>query len=234
MASFHAPKRLAALCVLMSSVLVGPVLAQNLLVNGGFEVPALPPNSPKLYAVGDAGITGWQVIGVGDVAVLNGSFSQAGLTFSHQEGVQSLDLTGLSNTDAGVAQTIATQIGLTYVLSFYVGNVQSTGQIWGTTSSVRVKIDDQPFAVATYSGGPADTLGWQRFDHSFTATSAFTTIAFFNLDGPSDNVNQIDQVSLVAVVPEPNAAWLLCAGAVLAWGGTQRRRTPCPRASIQR
>lgn len=225
MVAFQSLKRVTALGML-SSALVGPALAQNLIANGGFEDPALPVGTPKLYAVGSSEITGWQIIGLGDVAVLNGAFSQAGLTFSHQEGVQSLDLTGLSNTDAGVAQTVATQAGRTYGLSFYVGNVQSTGPVWGTTSSVSVKIDNLPFAVATYAGGPSDTLGWQRFDYSFTATGASTTIAFFNLDGPSDNVNQIDAVSLVADVPEPDAAWLLGAGFVVAWIAQRRRMGP--------
>lgn len=231
MLSFQPLKRMAALGLLYG-VLAGPALSQNLIANGGFEAPALPPGTPKLYAVGSNEITGWQIIGVGDVAVLNGAFSQAGLTFSHQEGVQSLDLTGLSNTDAGVAQTIATQVGRTYDLSFYVGNVQSTGPVWGKASSVSVKINDLPFAVATYAGGPSGSLGWQRFDYQFTAAGALTTLAFFNLDGPLDNVNQIDQVSLVAGVPEPDAVWLLAAGIVVA-GLSQRRRMSSPKASTR-
>ena len=196
----------------------------NLVVNGDFESPEIPSSSPELYAVGES-LDGWSVFGPGraDVAVLNGPFTQLGLTFTHQSGVQSLDLTGLSNTTAGVSQSIATVPGVAYDLSFYVGNVQSSG-IWGTSSTVRVLLNGASFATASYAGGPTDALGWERFSYQFVATASSTALAFVNLDGPTDNVNQIDAVS-VTVVPEPATAALLLCGmaAVMALRGRKAR-----------
>lgn len=201
----------------------------NIVANGDFELPLLPDTSPQLYGVG-ADIGGWLVIGPpgADVAVLNGPYTQFGLTFSHASGRQSLDLTGLTNTVAGVSQALATQVGVTYDLSFHVGNVRSTG-IWGTTSAVRVRLDGVPFAVATFSDGPPNTLAWQRFEYRFMATSSQTVLSFTNLDGLFDNVNQIDHVSVTAVVPEPATAALLLGGlALLAWRRNLARRADHP------
>ena len=211
--------RLRVLLPLGLAVAAVTASAQNLVVNGSFELPVLPANTPALYATG-TDIGGWHVVGLGDVAVLNGSFTQAGLTFSHQDGVQSLDLTGLTNTSAGISQFLLTSPGTLYDLSFHVGNVQSTGPVWGTTSAVQVRVNGAPLTVASNSGGPTGSLGWQRFDFHFTAASASTELSFFNLDGPRDNVNQIDAVSVTSAVPEPATFALFALG--LAWLGARQ------------
>lgn len=215
------PARRWPLAVVFAGLAAAGPAAANLVVNGDFELPLLPPTTPRLYAVGDT-IDGWQVIGPAgaDVAVLNGPFSQFGLTFTHHSGVQSLDLTGLSNTTAGITQDLATVAGTTYELVFHVGNVQSP-TVWGTSSSVQVLLDGSAVAVATHLGGPTDTLGWQRFSYQFVATGAVTTLGFVNLDDALDNVNQIDAVSVTAV-PEAPAVALMLAG--LAAVACARRR----------
>ncbi len=82
-----------------------------------------------------------------DVGVVSGTFVQNGFSFPAQNGVQLLDLTGLnSNAAEGVQQVIATTIGTTYKLSFYVGNIVDPGGIFGTTSTVNVQLNGSPFA----------------------------------------------------------------------------------------
>ncbi|MES2714193.1 MAG: DUF642 domain-containing protein [Pseudomonadota bacterium] len=195
-----------------SSILIPGDAYSNIVLNGDFESPGLPPTSPRLYEVGNS-IGGWTVLGPdgADVAVINGPFTQFGLTFTHQSGVQSLDLTGLTNTTAGVTQSLPTVAGNSYDLTFYLGNVQSVG-IWGVASSVQVRLNDSLFATATYSEGPSNAIAWKRFDYNFVATGAMTSLAFINLDGRSDNVNQIDNISVVATIPEPSTALLLALG----------------------
>ncbi len=73
-----------------------PALAsepKNLIVNGGFERPALV-DWFKLAPTGTT-LEGWSVIGKpGDVAVVRSGFSQRGLVFGAAEGRNWLDLTG--------------------------------------------------------------------------------------------------------------------------------------------
>lgn len=184
-----------------------PASARNLVANGGFERPVVPVASPGLYRNGDE-VDGWTVVGgKGNVALLNGEFKQLGLKFTSQQGVQSIDLTGLTNTDTGITQSIPTVAGARYDLSFHVGNVQAPDTApWGRVSSVQVLLNGSPFATATHRGGPTDELGWLEFSYPFTAIGASTHITFINRDSPIDHVNQLDNVSIVAAVSRPGTS----------------------------
>jgi hypothetical protein len=75
---------------------------------------------------------------------------------------------------------------------------------------VNVLVNGTQIQAATNSGG-GTTLTWQQFTTSFVATSASTTIGFFNGDPPTDNSNGLDNIVLNAAgaaVPEPST-WLL-------------------------
>lgn len=199
-------RRASALHALVASICMAgtmPCSAQNLVVNGDFEAPSVPVASPQLYRDG-ADVEGWTVIGErGNVALLNGGFSQLGLTFTPQQGKQSLDLTGLTNTATGITQSVPTVSGARYDLSFHVGNVQAPDKApWGKVSSVLVLVNGSPFDAATHDGGPTGELGWRKFTYPFTATGASTRIAFINRDSPNDHVNQLDNVSVVAATSQ--------------------------------
>lgn len=153
------------------------VAAENLVVNGSFEEPELPKTSPKLYRLGDDAIKGWEVFGEkrADVAVLNGPFSQGGLTFTHHDGEQSLDLTGLANRRGGVRQTLETVAGERYLLEFAFANVQSPG-VWGNKSKVLVELNGKELMAVEKKDGPPDKLGWEEYRKEFVAEEAKTVL----------------------------------------------------------
>jgi len=197
----------------------------NLLVNGSFETPVVPVGSFSLFNSGSTGITGWTVVGL-QVGVVSGTFTQNGISFPAQDGVQWVDLTGLNtNTVEGVQQTVSTTPNTTYTLSYFVGNVVNPGGIFGTTSTVNVLVNGGPIQTATNSGG-GTTQTWQQFTTSFVATTASTTIGFFNGDPSTDNANGLDNVSLdlapTTAVPEPST-WLLLGSGMVGLMFWQRR-----------
>jgi hypothetical protein len=185
-------------------------LRANLIDNGSFETPVVPVGSFENFGSGSTGITGWTVVGP-EASVVSGSFSQECCTFPAADGVQWLDLTGDgTNSVEGVEQTIATTPGTTYDLSFWVGNTFDSGGIFGTTSTVNVRlggIGGTLIDTATNSSTTPGTLIWQQFTTSFTASGSSTTLDFLNGDPSGDNSNGLDNVVLTAAgtttVPEP-------------------------------
>ena len=170
-------------------------VGRNLVVNGGFEQPVVGVGSYKVFSTGQA-FTGWKVVGTrGNVAPISTRFQQNGISFVSRSGKQWLDLTGLSNTPTGVAQTVATHPGASYRLSFAVGNVK--GGVFGVRSTVIVLVDGRKRLSATNTGGGAQQ-SWKRFAVTVRATSTRTTIAFLNGDSSADTSDGLDDVSLTA------------------------------------
>lgn len=171
--------------------------AANLIKDGGFETPLVPVGGFTRFETG-AVFGPWTVVGVpGDVAIVSTTFAQNGIAFKAKAGQQWLDLTGFASDRAtGVAQTVKTVPGQSYVLTFSVGNVVDPSNVFGSESSVDVQIDGVPLTRATYSGGVNNELRWKRFSTRFVATANRTTVAFINADPLNDNSNGLDAIAL--------------------------------------
>jgi PEP-CTERM motif len=132
--------------------------ADNLLVNGSFEIPIVPPGSmcgPYADCIGyhngvNDNIGGWLVIGKSGLdaqgnpipgapaSVLQLGFNyqepksstSTVLNFHPENGLQSVDLTGEGNQglDNGIKQTVATVPGTLYDISFWVGHQDPTAE----------------------------------------------------------------------------------------------------------
>jgi len=204
----------------------------NLIVNGSFETPAVAVGSFTSFTAASATPpTGWSIVGPGAVSIVSGTFTQGGFSFPDQDGVQWLDLTGLSsNTATGVQQTIATTPGATYDLSFWVGNVANFPSPT-TTSTVNVLVNGALALAATNSTG-GTTLTWEEFDVSFVAASSTTILTFLNGDPANDDSNGLDNIVVTLAqeddptpgVPEPATLLLLGVGTAAAAAVRRMRR----------
>jgi hypothetical protein len=193
-----------------SALLASQARAANVIVDGSFEDPTVPIGSFTLFNSGTTFGTGnpWSVVGPsgGNVGIVYKNFSQSGITFPAQDGNQWIDLTGTSNSPAeGVQQTVATTIGQQYSLSFYVGNVNNVGGIFGTTSTVDVDVNGSQVLAAENSCTTTcpSTLTWQLFTTTFIATSTSTVLAFLNGDPSNDTSNGLDNITLNATTTSP-------------------------------
>ena len=176
----------------------------NLLLNGSFEKPGVPPGSFTIFPANSTAIPGWTVVGPGNnVFIGSTTLCDPGVCYPAQDLKQAVDLTGAgSNAIEGVQQTVQNTIpGDFYQLSYWVGNV-SIGGVFGASSTVTVNINGAPLTSDTNSmsspvSGGVSLLVWQQFIHVFQATLPATTITFLNGDPSADGINYLDNVVLL-------------------------------------
>jgi choice-of-anchor C domain-containing protein len=181
--------------------------------NGSFELGAAIPGGSfiSVPALNSTSITGWTVGG--------GGVDYVGTYWQAADGERSIDLSRLSA--GSVAQKIATVIGQTYKVSFFLsGNPDGgLGQKVAVTS-----VSGSLPNVETYNVGPSNShsnMLWQPYSYSFRAFDTTSTLTFagatYTPYGPA-----LDNVSITAV-PEPNTWAMLIVGMGLV-GGTVRMR----------
>lgn len=210
------PKHAMAGVVLALS---GTAHAANLLTNGSFETPTIPAGGYVFYAAGSTTITGWTAVGAGETQLTRTEFLPAA------DGNQWVDLTGYIGYDKGLqSDAVATEIGATYRLSFYVGDYAPFG-----SSTVSVRINDDPATLFTnvYQSG---TMDWKRKSLDWTATAANVRITFLGVANGALSNNLgigLDGVvfeKLAPAVPEPGTYALMLAGIGLLPAVARRRK----------
>lgn len=217
-------------------LLVGVTANANLILNNSFESPSpLDPCTVALQCTGsfrnfNAGdsFDGWSVVGAGQMSLGSTDFMQFGFSFPAQDGQQWADLSGFGGNDpVGIQQSIATIVGDSYDLSFWVGNVVDTSVgLFGTSSTIEVLLNGTSLGLFSNTADGGNTTAWQQFSVSFQADSTSSTIAFFNRDSVTDNMNGLDNVVLTArpvKVPEPGTLGLLIAGLLCGFGVVKRK-----------
>jgi hypothetical protein len=196
----------------------------NLFQDGSFESPAVPAGGFSVFTTGSGTIPFWAVVGP-EVAIVSGTLSGGGLTLQAQNGAQWMDLSGDANPSPtnGISQSISTQAGQEYQLSFFIGSawLGSGGAIIAPTVDVVIGSGSRAGFTNTNvaSGG---FMNWQEFTTNFIATGTSTAVQFFygNAPGTTNWVVGLDNVSVVAV-PAPGV--LVSIGALLSTGHRRRR-----------
>lgn len=181
------------------------------LTNGSFENTDSTfvgdGNGVDEVYVGQTTIPGWTVFS-DDISWM-GPANDFGLSASN--GSYFLDLTGYHNdvVDGGIEQTISTQAGATYEITFDLGSSSTYGIQDGLLLSAGST--SQSF-VSTNDGTQTDL--WQSMSMSFTAGGSTTLLSFLGNSGTNyiglDNV-VVTQTS-VATTPLPGTFPMLATG----------------------
>lgn len=181
----------------------------NLIVNGGFEADKAPSGG-YIQRFGGSTLSGWNVLG-NDILVLDKNYSEGYQSptqvFNSNSGDEAVDLTGAGNTGAndGLQQSITTEVGQRYVLSFFVGRASSSPN-YQTPSTLDLSIDGAPRQQFTNTNDTPGFINWRPFVVEFVATGLSTSLAFFNGTanvGSLNNYVGLDDVEVVAA-PEPS------------------------------
>lgn len=210
-----------------------PVAASELITNGSFEVgtPAGNPNDTSVNSqqlFGGDTLAGWIVTGSSsnDIAWIGKDHEYNLLTASH--GDNFLDLTGWQVGGAfagkGVAQTITTQAGATYTVSFDLGNSIDFNYRYDSVGLNALKVNfgalNQTVSSTVLPTSTNPNNAWRHFDLSFVAQSESTTLSFTGVQ--ATYYIGLDNVSVTAV-PEPETYAMLLAGLGV-MGAVARRR----------
>jgi len=192
-----------AVAALLAILLAAPAGAINLLTNGSLEfATGISPNAT--LSAGATNLTGWAVIGGGNLLWCDSSFC----SIPPSDGAFSLDLTGLTNVApyAGVQQSIATVPGTTYELTF---------DLSGRSDSVPVSV--QASAGTTSSLFSSNLASWSSRTLSFSANASTTTISIVGISAGGTGLDlQIDNAAVAETpVPEPTSAVLLLSGGLV-------------------
>ena len=192
--------------LLLSAIMVMMMATRssaNLIVNGSFEVPAVPNGSFTNFPSGTMAITGWTVVGV-DSSVVDGDFMQSGITFQAQDGEQWVDMAGVTSnsSSSGVTQSFGTATGRTYLLSFYVGSARDN--VFFNAATVDLSINGGPRVPFHNPIAPSNMLNWQQFTVPFVAVSTTTTLTFYNGSAANNFISALDNVVVLEAIPEPS------------------------------
>lgn len=183
-----------------------PAAAQtNLLTNGSFE--GVVDGEPSL-AAGSTAIPGWTIVDAEAAWLPTGAYGTV-----PSDGDRCLDLSGYHDHApyAGVLQSIATQVGATYRLSFDLGSIVS-----GNDTSLRASAGSTFQDFLFTRTGVGSEQQWGSFSLDFVATGSNTAIALKGLSTASGNNIGLDNARVILLsdatgspaVPEPSAALL--------------------------
>jgi choice-of-anchor C domain-containing protein len=176
---------------LAAIALAGATLAFTGPTNGSFETGTYVDGGSGFEQLnaGDTSITGWSVDA--------GSVDWIGTYWPAQDGSMSIDMSGV---EAGtISQTLATTIGNTYTVSFFL-----SGNPAGLPTVKTLDVSATGGATASYTydvtGNDLTNMNWTPETYTFLATSASTTLSFVSTTagafGPA-----IDNIVITETVP---------------------------------
>lgn len=178
--------------------------AQNLLINGSFELPA-SNGSNEVIPGNSTFITGWTTTRNG-VERFNPALFASGTA---QDGSLVIDICPFTFTGGGIQQTFATTPNQLYRLTFFAGTSNASSRTGDCVIDVLVGNVTQSFTLLNQQAA----IIWNPFTIDFTATDALTTLTFDNTQNANSHFANLDNVSVTslsaAAAPEPGTLSLL-------------------------
>lgn len=199
--------RIKPFAAIVALALLGPAAhaSVELIHNGGFE--SAGGFSGGFETIG-SGLDGWTIGGTVDL--INTYWAPA-------SGSYSLDLNG--GGAGSISQSFATVVGQTYNVSFSLAG----NPVGGGDKYLSAGVTAPHAYVVDINGKTLANMGWVRQSFSFVATSGTSTLSFVGDPYNSYYGAALDDVSVVAAVPEPGTYGMLLAGLAMV-GGLARRR----------
>jgi uncharacterized protein DUF642 len=198
--------RILAFAATAALLLTEAIHAQNLLQNGSFEDPVVDPGTALLTPT----IPGWA--NTGDPCPIEVQNNCCG---SPSDGAQHLELDS-DSCSSSISQTVATQPGAKYVLSF---DFSPRPSVFDNRVIVSWN-GSQVFDLIEISP-PGGDVDWIHHTAVVTATGTTSTVDFAGADAPDGVGSYLDNL------PEPGRSSPLAAGLLLIAGLDRlRRRTP--------
>jgi hypothetical protein len=191
-------------CLLLGTVVVAaPAFAQNLLVNGSFEVPDYPPG-PNV----NVPVTGWTVAPGPGFEVWDNFDGPAA------DGAQHLELD--VSTCTTISQTIPTDGSTYYLIRFAFG-----ARTFVADNRVEVLWNGQVVGSAAADGTSQSQIGWTYYSFQVLGGPGSSTLAIRNVDVCDGLGAMLDDVSVTARenIPMLGAGGLALLTAVLALAG---------------
>ncbi len=197
--------------------IAGPAaLADNIVINGSFEQNAVTAQSGwDIFTT----LPGWKLARGPSIELqrnVRGWAAADGQQYLELDTdidgpLGSMSFSGDEDASSAVYQDVATTPGEQYELRFAFSPRPGVAG-----NDLEVKFDDIVIDTLTADGSSLSNTDWQYFTYTVTATSDSTRLEFGDV-GPSDSLGTfIDNVSLVAIVPEPAGLLLLTGGVLLA------------------
>ena len=162
----------------------------NLIVNGSFEGPDVPPGISTI-SVGDWNLSGWTPVNGNGIGIFDNMTASAGVTWQAYEGDQFAELD--ANANGGISQSINTVPGSSYYICFAYSPRPGCG---AGTNTIQFYLNDKSIDNVT-AGGDAASMAWMLYCYSFRATGASTTVRFMAA-GDSDGFGGfLDDVQVI-------------------------------------
>lgn len=182
------------------------VLAQNIVVDGGFESQSQAAGSWNVYS----SLPGWSTVSGSGVELRNGI---AGNAF---EGSNYIELDSYNNS--AISQTLATTAGGTYIVSF---EYSARGGVSLASNPVQVFWNGTLLDTVALDGSNQSGNVWHQYSYAVQALGK--DALKFAASGTSDGYGGSLDAVTVSAVPEPSTYALMAAGLVLV-GFSRRRR----------
>ncbi|GFM56660.1 DUF642 domain-containing protein [Pseudomonas capsici] len=178
----------------LSAMTAIPSFSANLLTNGSFEQPGCSANC-ILNTPAQAGyLPGWTTF-LSGVEYFNVKASVGGS--SAADGSNVIDLANYDyKNGGGIQQNFNTSVGARYRLTFYAGNIRSSGRTGSGVIDVKVAGQTVSFNTPVATG---QTIVWAPVSYEFTAKTPQTTLSFSNEQDPLLHFALIDNVSIETV-----------------------------------